>query len=610
MTTPTYVVFDTETTGLFSFKDEQGNPIPADADGQPRLASFAAIITDAEGNEISREKRYVKPDGWSIDGTEASKVNGLTDAFLNENGVPVAEVLDMWEAFIDGGLIAVAHNAQFDAKMMRAELRRAGRDDLFEQTAQTCTMRSCAKGYKDTSMQIKRGQYVKLEDACAFFGIKLENAHDAMADAEAAAEILKRLIADGTLIDPKVHYAKNPPQASQEPGQERVEGSATVTTGTDLVLAEGASLVDLYKKDEDGKSKLIPMIETIENEVRAEVFSTATKKDRDHIASVAYKVSRSKSALDKAGEELKAEAQKVVNSVNADRKMVKDRLDALRDETRKPLTEWENAEKERQQKISDTLALMDVNALAAHMEPVDIRNRMSQVNAIDLEAPFWGDQKAEAELAKAKCMEEWPAVLEAAEKRVAEVAELEELRRERVEREEREAKEKAEAEEQARREQEETERKAREEAAARALDDRRRERLATEFDLDESLSSETPSHDLKRILEVKYLIPITDAEWGNHMELAGMKKEVIVTKLEALIVASEAREAEEARQKEAELEAARQKAEQDRQAAAKERRDEIIADIAKDVGRFDGDPDLIAEAIFDGEIKHVYVEVE
>lgn len=204
---PTYVVFDTETTGLFLFRDkETGETVPADDPRQPRMASFAYILADEAGEEISRGKHFIKPDGWSIDGTEAGKVNGLTDAFLAENGVPVAEVLDLWTGFIDDGLIAAAFNAQFDCKMMRAELRRAERPDRFEETRNTCLMRGLAP-YKNEGLCIVRG-YVKLSEACEYFGIVNAAAHDAMADAEAALAILKRLIAANRVIAPQVHYAK------------------------------------------------------------------------------------------------------------------------------------------------------------------------------------------------------------------------------------------------------------------------------------------------------------------------------------------------------------------------------------------------------------------
>ena len=209
-----YVVFDTETTGIFNFRLEDGSPAPADGPGQPRLASAAFIITDEFGIEISREKHFVKPDGWSMPQglldngkPSAGMVNGLTDEFLAENGVAVTTVLDLWESYVAAGLMPAAFNAQFDSKMMRAELRRAGRDDLFEQTRQTCVMRAL-KAYKDQGLVLKNGQFVKLSAACEFFGIALENAHDAMSDTEAARAILEILIRDGNVIEPKVHYAQ------------------------------------------------------------------------------------------------------------------------------------------------------------------------------------------------------------------------------------------------------------------------------------------------------------------------------------------------------------------------------------------------------------------
>src|SRR5690554_2148118 len=128
-----YAVFDTEGTGLFTYKDANGIPVPADAPGQPRLAHLAMCLVDERLEEVDFIDLYVRPDGWSMPQgpNSAGAVNGLTDDFLHQNGVPVREVLDRYVAVVDAGYTLVAFNAQHDLKQMRAELRRARIDDRF-----------------------------------------------------------------------------------------------------------------------------------------------------------------------------------------------------------------------------------------------------------------------------------------------------------------------------------------------------------------------------------------------------------------------------------------------------------------------------------------------
>lgn len=217
---PKFLVFDTETTGLPVRVARGEPPVPADDPRQPRLASFAAIIADESGHEIGRQKFYVRPEGWTMaefdaraiaEGKKpASEINGLTDAFLNENGLPVSEVLDFYSAQIASGLIAVAFNAIFDTKVMRGELRRAGLPDLFEQTRNICVMKA-QDAYASRGLCMSSPGFVKLATALEFHGIVNDNPHDAMGDAEGAQKLLARLIADGLLPEPRINYAKIQP---------------------------------------------------------------------------------------------------------------------------------------------------------------------------------------------------------------------------------------------------------------------------------------------------------------------------------------------------------------------------------------------------------------
>lgn len=194
-----YAVIDTESNGLFRFD------LPADAEGQPRLAELAIIYADA-GFNIEREYRaYVKPDGWTMN-EKATAVNGLTDAILNEKGIPIAEVLAEYTAAIKAGRVMVAFNARHDTKMCRAELRRAGLPDLFEETKNICVMRKAAGIIPKAGG--KKG-WPKLIEARAHLGLSDEGAHTAGADAMTALHILKYLAANGADLTPEVHYSKN-----------------------------------------------------------------------------------------------------------------------------------------------------------------------------------------------------------------------------------------------------------------------------------------------------------------------------------------------------------------------------------------------------------------
>lgn len=200
-----YAIIDTETSGLFDFRK------PADADGQPRLAQLAIILANEDLTEIEEIDFYVKPDGWELD-EEAAKVNGLTPEYLMEHGVPVVEVIDAYAKLIDDGIIIAAYGAQFDTKIMRAEMRRAGVDDRFEETRNFCLMR--AHMGKVVKQSGKRG-WPKLSDVCVHYGIANEDEHNAIGDARVCLEILRRLHAADEIPEAKVHYAKNRPETEQ-----------------------------------------------------------------------------------------------------------------------------------------------------------------------------------------------------------------------------------------------------------------------------------------------------------------------------------------------------------------------------------------------------------
>lgn len=214
MDTNGYLVFDTETSGLMDYKRD------ADAPGQPRVAEFACVYLD---NNLQIERDYtafVQPDGWEME-PGATEANGLTTEFLIEHGIPIMLVLAIYIAAIREHRAVIAFGAQFDCKMMRAELRRAGLPDLFEETPNICVMRSLLSHAKQTGRKLIKYNddgspkdtakgWPKQSDACRYYGLVVPpKPHRAIIDARATASIFMMMVAEGFDRTPTVHYAKD-----------------------------------------------------------------------------------------------------------------------------------------------------------------------------------------------------------------------------------------------------------------------------------------------------------------------------------------------------------------------------------------------------------------
>jgi hypothetical protein len=108
-------------------------------------------------------------------------------------------------------------------------------------------------------------------------------------------------------------------------------------------------------------------------EVTAEVPDLTTRKGRERIASLAAKVSKSKTAVEKPGRDYLKRLKEMPKVVEAELREFVNKMDALRDATRQPLTDWEQAEIARTdahidaiQRIKD-LAIFEAAPTSAHL---------------------------------------------------------------------------------------------------------------------------------------------------------------------------------------------------------------------------------------------------
>lgn len=101
--------------------------------------------------------------------------------------------------------------------------------------------------------------------------------------------------------------------------------------------------------------KVDKILSAISEEARAFKADISTPAGRKEIASFAYKIARSKTFMDECGKKLGEEAKKTLDIINAERKKIRDTLDALNEEVRKPLTDWEKADEARKAKHQGAL---------------------------------------------------------------------------------------------------------------------------------------------------------------------------------------------------------------------------------------------------------------
>ncbi|CAI9399392.1 hypothetical protein [Lelliottia sp. T2.26D-8] len=199
-----------------------------------------------------------------------------------------------------------------------------------------------------------------------------------------------------------------------------------MSEATDLVVIEKSNAMAVFTT----KEQLDPIIEAIEKEARSLVPDVSTKKGRDAIASMAHKVARSKTYIDNAGKDLVAELKALPKQIDESRRLVRERLDLLKDEVRRPLTEWET-EQERiaAEKAAEEERLRIEAEEKAALEALKKQFESDHEMALLMNDAFDRDAKAKAEEAERQ-----------------RIAHEEELKRQAAEQAKREAEEKAAAE--------------------------------------------------------------------------------------------------------------------------------------------------------------------
>lgn len=323
---------------------------------------------------------------------------------------------------------------------------------------------------------------------------------------------------------------------------------------------------------------------------KAHTPDVTTEHGRKAIASLAHSVATSKMDLIRLGKKLTEDWRKQTAAVNAECRAIEERMDALKDEVRAPLTAFENREKDRIRAHED--ALMEIVSGASPLDIEGLRGHLAHLR--NYPARDWQEYADKAQAALAARIERVEVALADAERREAEAAELARLREAEAERQRLEAKQ-ARIEREARIAAEAAER-AQREAEARA----ERERIAAEEKA--RVEAEAYARREREAIEVAERAEQRRIAAEQQAERARQAAEAEAQRREQA-----AREAEQRRMRE---EQERAEAEAQRRAANQAHRRTINAAAVAalvEAGISEDDGRAVVRAIVEGKIPHISI---
>ncbi|MFE9558555.1 3'-5' exonuclease [Streptomyces sp. NPDC006692] len=170
------VGFDLETTGT--------EPLEA------RIVS--AAIVAVRGTDVVRQRNWLADPGIRIP-AQASAIHGISTERAAAEGRPAAAVADEIAETLTGywrqGVPVVAYNAAFDLTLLAAELQRHQLPSLGDRLGGAMIGPVIDPYTIDRSVDRYRKGKRTLEAVCVEYGVVLEAAHDAGADALAAVRV-------------------------------------------------------------------------------------------------------------------------------------------------------------------------------------------------------------------------------------------------------------------------------------------------------------------------------------------------------------------------------------------------------------------------------------
>jgi hypothetical protein len=357
------------------------------------------------------------------------------------------------------------------------------------------------------------------------------------------------------------------------------EATPTETSAPDVVelaLIGKPNALSLFQPN-----GLDQILDKIRSEVALHVPDISSERGRKAIGSLARKVASSKVRLDDLGKELVSEAKAQISTIDSERKRMRDELDQLRDDTRRPLTEWEDKEKARLQAHEDAVNEM------TNMVPADtldaIAAQMKRVEEYVARNPQ--EFKERYGRASLGCISRLSAAAQAIKVRQAEQAELVRLQKLEAERQQFEREERIKAQAAA---------EAKAAAEARALEEAAKVERAAKAEHDRIQQEKAEAEVRAARAEAARLDAIEAAERARVAEETRQKREAARAEFERIEAEANAKQESEARIRKIEEDAAKEKAEAFRKATQEREEAKRKAQAAADEAQRQKDAEVRA----------------
>lgn len=198
------------------------------------------------------------------------------------------------------------------------------------------------------------------------------------------------------------------------------------TTTEALIVDTDYSVLVVEKKDLQAffldTGKLDALYGHVEKMARALVADPLTKEGASQIKSCARQIASVKKRVDDIGKDVVADLKKLPGQIDANRKSLRERLEALQDDIRRPVTEIENREDEID-------GIKGIHLRLANASSGEIAKELESVKKIPLTEEKWHESLEKAKAAIAGETKALELLKSTAEKREKDAEELEQLRK-------------------------------------------------------------------------------------------------------------------------------------------------------------------------------------